>query len=204
MEKQALEKEVACKIVSVVCDELPNEFDYLSHQFKEGLILGAYILNASQSPKGFRQFVQDRKVLNKYENKKGKEFIIDNIYISDLEGKNHKVSITVAYGIFIGYTLDKIEDLDITTVNAKDFKIKYRGNVLDKLFSDEELKYLNSNDVYEVELDGKIYYHLFDIEDGDFIGMDTAKKVYKITHDPYEITLVGEDLMKFLKSRFVE
>jgi len=55
-------------------------------------------------------------------------------------------------------------------------------------------------DKYEVELADKMYYHLFDMEDGDFIGIDKKKKVYEITHDPYEATLVDNNLLTFLKS----
>jgi len=201
--EKKIEKDIACKIISAVCEALPDEFDYLSRQFNEGLILVAYIPNAQKCKNGFRQFAQEITVLNKYDNKKIKDFIIDNIFISDFDDKKYKVSIIVASGTFIGYSVevDRIAVLDATTICAESFKIKYIGNVLEELFTVEELEYLNSSDIYEVELENEIYYHLFDLEDGDFIGMDKRKRVFEITHDPYEIVLIDNNLLSFLKKQ---
>lgn len=68
------------------------------------------------------------------------------------------------------------------------------------LFNEEELSLIDPIDVYEVELEGKIYYHVRELEDGDFIGIDDEKNVYKLTHDPYEITLLNKSLVEVLKA----
>lgn len=46
-----------------------------------------------------------------------------------------------------------------------------------------------------------MYYHIYDLKDGDgdFIGIDEKKNVYKITHDPYEITLLEKTLIELLR-----
>lgn len=59
---------------------------------------------------------------------------------------------------------------------------------------------LNPSEVYEIELDGKTYYPIRELEDGDFIATDKEKRVYSITHDPYGVTLLSEDLLGYLKS----
>ena len=67
------------------------------------------------------------------------------------------------------------------------------------VFNGEELAIIDKEDVYEVELNGTIYYHLQELEDGDFIGIDQNKKIYKITHDPFEITELKGALAEILK-----
>ena len=81
-------------------------------------------------------------------------------------------------------------------------RVKYleESSILSKVFSRMELDLLNPSEVYEVELDGKTYYHIQDLEDGDFIATDKEKRVYSITHDPFEVTLLSEDLLGYLKS----
>lgn len=68
------------------------------------------------------------------------------------------------------------------------------------LLNEEELLLIDPVDVYEVELDGKIYYHVRELEDGDFIGIDDKKNIYKLTHDPYEIMLLNKPLVEVLKA----
>ena len=40
------------------------------------------------------------------------------------------------------------------------------------------------NDIYGIVLKGKSYYHLRDIEEGNFMVIDEEKNVYTITHNP--------------------
>lgn len=59
---------------------------------------------------------------------------------------------------------------------------------------------INENDIYAISLNGKEYYHLKELEDGDFIGIDKDNKIYKITHDPYMIQeLERTTLINYLK-----
>ena len=45
----------------------------------------------------------------------------------------------------------------------------------------------------------KEYFHIKDLEDGDFIGIDERKVVYKITHDPMEVKALDKKIMDVLK-----
>jgi uncharacterized pyridoxamine 5'-phosphate oxidase family protein len=69
---------------------------------------------------------------------------------------------------------------------------------LKKLLSPKELKLINPSDVYIVTLNNKEYFHLIDIEDGDFYGMDMGKNLYKITHNPYDLEKIDVNLSKLL------
>ena len=55
------------------------------------------------------------------------------------------------------------------------------------LLTKQELANINENDIYASNLNGKDYYHLKELEDGDFIGIDTDNHIYLIAHDPFEI-----------------
>ena len=197
--KRAEEKATTYKILSAVCAVLPEEFNYLSRQLEDGVIV---VVDEQFFYKaGWRGFFYNPSISGKYENRKCKEFEIGNVTISDFNGEKHPISITVDYGLFAGFLLD-VEDLtsvDTSTIDVAGFQITSKENPLEKFFTKAELKYLNPSDLYEVELDDKIYYHLFDLEDGDFIGMDAEKNVYEITHDPYEIVLIKDKLLPFLK-----
>ena len=176
------ESRIANSIISAICKELPEGYTYLARQFDEGLILGADAQIAQSYKKGYRNFIHNVGILNKYEDKKGREYVIDNVYISNFDrSKEYKISVDIAYGLFLGYVIDidsnEIESLDANSINAKGLEIKYAKNPLEKLFTKDEMG------------------------DGDFIGMDAEKRVYEITHGPYEATLVEDTLLTYLKKR---
>ncbi|MFB6456298.1 hypothetical protein ACE38W_13580 [Chitinophaga sp. Hz27] len=87
-------------------------------------------------------------------------------------------------------------------VSIVNYKIKYLGGEEYKqiahLIPPSLTSKINPTDVYEVELDGKVYFHVREIEDGDFVGIDLQGIFYKITSDPYEIVaLEVEDLTEY-------
>ncbi len=59
----------------------------------------------------------------------------------------------------------------------------------------EERKNINIGDIYITRLDGKDYYHLKELEDGDFIAIDTSNHIFEITHDPFEIKNLDRQLL---------
>ncbi|UPT68208.1 MAG: hypothetical protein M0D57_06030 [Sphingobacteriales bacterium JAD_PAG50586_3] len=44
-----------------------------------------------------------------------------------------------------------------------------------------------------MEIDKKIYYHLIELEDGNFIGFDKKKNLYMILLDPFEVVLLDSN-----------
>ena len=55
------------------------------------------------------------------------------------------------------------------------------------LLSPDDQKLINWSSAFEVEINGKQFYHLRDLNDGDFIGMDADGLFYEIHHDPLEV-----------------
>ena len=78
---------------------LPQRFHFLQKQLTEGIIKGI------KKPEGQRyQLRLDIPLLNKYEDKKGRNFLIENIVIQSVEtGKSSVVSLNVAYGLLLVY-----------------------------------------------------------------------------------------------------
>ena len=67
-------------------------------------------------------------------------------------------------------------------------------NFLKTILTKQEISFLEGKDIYEVEVDGKVFYHLKDLEDGDFIGIDKSGEIYKLTQDPFEIILIDKEI----------
>jgi hypothetical protein len=78
----------------------------------------------------------------------------------------------------------------LDSIDASNARVEYLDSEIAEVkahLSIEDVRLVNWSDVYEVELDGKIYYHIQDIGDGDFIGIDGEGNLFEIRHDPYEI-----------------
>ena len=182
---------------------LPHRFHFLQKQLTEGIIKGI------KKPEGQHyQLRLDIPLLNKYEDKKGRNFLIENIVIQSVEtGKSSVVSWNVAYGLLLVYITANNDFLkwqaEAVGIDTSRIRIKYLDDSpIEKLLSKEEQQYITPNDLYEVSLNDKTYYHIQDITngDGDFIGIDADKNVYEFRHDPFKITLLTEPLETILKN----
>jgi hypothetical protein len=192
-------------LIKNVINKLPDKFNYLKRQIDEGIIKKIVInknlkINNTES---FRQIMHNVVLINKYENKKTPEFFIENIIIKQTNSENkYSLTLSVAYEILIGYcvNIDEISKIDLENIDVNNIKIRYLyDKSIEKIFSKDESQYINLTDIYEIKLNKKIYYHIMDLEDGDFIGIDKNKRVYKITHDPHEIKLMKETLIEYMK-----
>ncbi|MCL2828569.1 MAG: hypothetical protein FWD99_07535 [Oscillospiraceae bacterium] len=204
------QEDAALKILLAVCEALPVEFDYIRRQiedrctffvqtFGDNLVMNQGFLNVAKALSIQAKYAD-------YTDSSEKNFIIDHIFISDFEKKKHKISIEIHHGLLLGFSIDidQLEQADPETVCVKNLKLKYRIHQWETWFTAEEQKELEPLirlgvcGICEVYLDNKLYYWLFDLADGDFIAMDTEKNLYQVTHDPYEIALMEENLLTFL------
>jgi len=75
--------------------------------------------------------------------------------------------------------IDKLTTEILTTENPdKETLLKILKN-LDK----DKLKRIEFEDTFEIDLDNKFYYTVFDMEDGNYIAVDKQGKVYRLIHD---------------------
>ncbi|MBB1150182.1 MULTISPECIES: hypothetical protein [unclassified Myroides] len=178
------------------------------NQVRAGL-LRSVMLNSGDIP-NYVGFTYHSAVYKRYYKPMEENYKISNILVKDFySGKFLKVSIYMAYGIVTGYAIDqnhskyKFITADIDIHSVKKMNIGENDNVkIYALLSNEEQKFVNKNDLYVISVKGKEYYHLKELEDGDFLGIDNNGESYKITHDPLEITLVSlEERLKLLKEQ---
>ncbi len=137
-------------------------------------------------------------VSGRYEDKRGRFIRITGISV-DCKDRTENVSIYLTHGLVCGMQLEKslsfTPDLDsIDVSNAMVEYLDFEETIVASALAEEEREFINWADVYEVELDGVVYYHIADIGDGDFVGIDSEGNRFEIRHDPYEVIQRPESL----------
>jgi hypothetical protein len=200
--KKSLETDVV--LMKTIFSSLGKEYSYIINQLNDNIISGVKRQN-SPIP-NYRKFSLNVDILNKYEDKNGKYFSVKGVKVYDNNVKQYvELQINIGFGILQGYATLNVKEFnpEVSNVNIKNYSVEVFGEgtpSIKDLFTKEELVFLNVNDVYEVELKGKVYFHIKDLDDGDFIAVDENKDIFKITHDPFEITRIEGKFIDILKS----
>lgn len=193
-------------LLKAIFARLPDEYAVYKQQLDEGLLVGVLLSNYPM-PK-YVNFTFDSRVSKKYEKEDGRFFRLKGIRFFDRNlGDWRDVDVYVTHGLVCGYCIPKSRKSDpiVTEIDVRGLKKEYLDDyelrTMHTLLSRSEIDLINPSDFYEVLLDGKEYFHVKDLEDGDFIGIDREKNVYRITHDPYEIKIlkggIVENLSKY-------
>jgi hypothetical protein len=184
---------------------LPPDYHSLEKQIDEGLFRGI-LLNASDLP-GYNAFTFNPNVYEKFENKKTEDYTIKGIKVFNIKSETYlDYNIHISSGVISGYSIvgAKKFEIDENNIDVRNLRKVYRKNIdyqeIEPYLSVEEKKIVNQSDLYKVVLGNEVYFHIKDLEDGDFIGMDIEKNIYQITHDPFEIKLIGSDLASVLNA----
>lgn len=181
--------------------QLPAPYNMLAQQVSAGLIRCVH-LNRGYLP-NYVTFAFNPDVYDQFANRKGLNIVIRNVVVNNQkDGRSLSVSIHTAYNVLIGYCIDNHEGkyiFDCATIDTRNVRYEDEADetaetIYNKL-SQAEQQGVSKHDIYEVVLEGKTYYHLRPLEDGDFIGMDDAGNIYTVTHDPYAITPASRDIL---------
>lgn len=157
-------------------------------------------LNVS-SPFIFYEFQYPIDFFERYENRKITNFRLEDIKIFDTISNDY-IAITLYFAdqMFLSYSTDislKKILFNPSKIDLSQCKIKEWGDEVSKtilsFLNKEERAFINSSSIYITRLEGKDYYHLKELEDGDFIGIDDTGQLYEITHAPFEITQLKRD-----------
>jgi len=182
---------------------LGSDYKKFEEQISKGIIKSVRLYK--QFP-NYLSFGLNVKLLNEYEKKLESYIEIRGLSVFDTTSKSFiPFSIECDNGLILGYSMVKPINFipDLNNINVTNhIKIQKGEGEFKKikfLFSKEELALINPSEVYELDLEGKTYYHLKDIGDGDFLGIDIHKNIYKITHDPFEINIQTNELVDILK-----
>ena len=65
----------------------------------------------------------------------------------------------------------------------------------------EKLDQLDLENTFEIELNGKSFFTILDMEDGNYIAIDKTRKVYRLNHDHAQAAkIISESISEFLKT----
>jgi len=135
-------------------------------------------------------------------------FKLEGLIVKDVHSsKKIVVTLYFAENIFLGYSSDIKQDtfeFDVNNIFYENIKKKIWGDegliYIKKYFTDEELKYVNIGEIFVTDIKQIEYFHLKELEDGDFLGINRRGNFYIITHDPLEVKEVDrESAIEILK-----
>ena len=189
------------ELLRTVIKQLPSQCINLINQIDDKL-LKSVLLNKSDIA-GYVAFTYNWDILKKYDKPNEYDYKFTNINIFDIKSFNYvQYEIYVSSGTISGYSLGKINknNIDFSKIDISNLKKVLLGNIdynriLPKL-NDEEIKIMNPSAIYLVFVNNKEYFHIKDLEDGNFIGIDENKVVYLITHDPIEIKMLNKNIVE--------
>ncbi|MDQ1803049.1 hypothetical protein RAH57_03565 [Chryseobacterium sp. CKR4-1] len=186
---------------------LPPEFHAFEDQIKDGLLNRRF--PQKDDSKNYIGFSYNGQLSKKYETKTGRYFKLTNIQVYEIKSAQFiLIEIFMHSGLVIGYATPTTAKpkLDVDRINISEYKTEFLDEKnedfkkLAKLLNEDEVKLLDPSEVYSVEFDSKLYYHVKELENGDFLGIDEDGNIYRITHDPYEIKLLHDPISKVLKA----
>lgn len=173
------------------------------NQIKDGLLRNI-LLDASDIP-GYNSFGLNHNIFKKYETNE-RSFKFSNIKVYDLTTKSYlKFNIYISSGVITGYSIENLKKkfkLEVTNIDVSQVKKIYLENPdydrISHLFNEEEKSLLDLSEVYSLIVDKKEYFHIKDLEDGDFLGIDNEKNVYSIKHNPMSIIRIEKSIKDIL------
>lgn len=196
---ESWEIELLCNTI----EKLPNDYSDLVSQIEDGLFRGV-LLDASNIA-GYVAFTFNHDILRKYENRGDKDYKLTDIKVYDIMTMvSLPYEIYVSSGTICGYSLGggKKRNIDVNNIDVSMYRKELVGESgydrINALLDDVEKEVVSPSEVYSVFVSGKEYFHLKDLEDGDFIGMDAKKVIYKITHDPMVVQRIDQTLIEIL------
>jgi hypothetical protein len=179
--------------------QLPADFQFLTTGLDKGLYRRFSVNHAMKGhfySIGFDPSQSDKSMT------KGKQFELENIIINQ-DGHEYKLNITIYDGLWIGFEIGKnILDFNSFQVDLSSFKkskSKFAADTkIEKLLNGLTCRQLDLTNLGEFEVDGKLYYQIKDLDDGNYIAIDNKGKVFGLIHDPYKIELINKSVRQFV------
>jgi hypothetical protein len=178
-------------------DALGTDYAFLSEGLRKGLYRkysANYAFKDNAYTVWFDPAQSDQSII------KGKIFRLENILIIHNE-KEYLINLTIDEGLWVGFECEKgilsFDAFKIDLSQLKRSKMKSSNNqlnqIVDGIYSDE----LDLSDLSEFEVDGKRYYQIKDLQDGNYLAIDIKGRVFGLMHDPFKIELINNSLRQF-------
>jgi len=177
-------------------EQLPTEFRFLQEHLKKGLYRRYSHNKDNNYFISFDPAHSDKSMV------KGKNFEVTNIQVI-AEGQSYQLVLTIYQGLLVGFdtakNIKELKDYKFDTSRVSKAKSKFVAEDKTKrlvkgLYSDK----LDLDDLSEIEVDGKSYYQIKDLEDGNYIAIDNKGQVFVLMHDPFKIKLLNKSVIDFV------
>ena len=182
-----------------VFSQLPADYKFLADGLDKGLYRKFSVNHAMKGDFYSIRFdsSQSDKAMTK-----GKQFEIENIQIKQ-DGQLFPLNITIYDGLWIGFEIQKnildFENFQVDLSSFKKSKSKFAADTkIEKLVSGLTCEQLDLTDLSEFDIDGKTYYQIKDLEDGNYIAIDSKGQVFGLIHDPYKTELINKSVKQFV------
>lgn len=179
--------------------QLPAEFKFLYDGLDKGLYRRFSVNHATKGHYysiSFDPSQSDKSIT------KGKQFELENIIIRQ-DGQVYPLNITIHEGLWIGFEIEKnileFNNFQIDITSLKTNKSKFvEDTKIENLVSGLICKQLDLMNLGEFYIDGKTYYQIKDLDDGNYIAIDSKGQVFGLIHDPYKIKLINKSVKQFV------
>ncbi|HEX5150891.1 MAG TPA: hypothetical protein VFW07_05555 [Parafilimonas sp.] len=179
--------------------QLPTEFHFLSDGLHKGLYRRFsinYAIKGHHYTISFDPSQSDKSMV------KGKQFELQNILVIQ-SGANFPLNLTVYEGLWVGLEIEKnildFADFHFDLSRLHKDKSKFAADSkIERLVSGLSSTNLDLHNLNEFEIDGKCYYQIKDLEDGNYIVIDNKGQVFGLIHDPYKIELINKSIKHFV------
>ena len=208
--KRRTKKEIE-KFEKVLSDTLGEIFPTMKELRKNSKLI---FFSYSENPTGI-SFVYAMN--GPYHDRHGKKhrvnFKVDGLEIKKKNSNEFvRLPITVTHDLIGTVEIDKPSDIwknyDLTDIKVNEVnrtELKFTNEDEKKLKKilkaiDEDLKKkIGVDDTFEIELDGKRYYTILDMEDGNYIAVNSRGQVYRLHHDSdVQAILINKSIKDFL------
>jgi len=178
---------------------LPSDFQFLTEGLDKGLYRRFSVNHAMKGhfyTIGFNPSQSDKSMI------KGKQFELENIIIKQ-GGLVYPLNITIHEGLWIGFEIEKnildFNNFQIDVSSLKKSKSKFAADTkIEKLVSGLTCEQLDLTNLGEIDVDGKTYFQIKELEDGNYLAIDSKGQVFGLIHDPYKIELINISIRQFV------
>ncbi|PWL39602.1 hypothetical protein DKG77_01855 [Flagellimonas aquimarina] len=206
--KKQIKKEDYIFLSSLV-ENLLDRYPYLENQANKDFILDKKP-NPTSEEEGVYMLTLNAKIENLFYNKNlPRFFIIRNMLIWNKRTKEYEsVELDIVNGMISGFKVaSNYSDLDLSKIDISQLNEKHFNNSdFDSLVkiigevSEDIDKVLDIEQTFEIEIDKKKFYVIKDMEDGNYISIDTNGSIYGMFHDPFKIEKIFENKEAFFKA----
>jgi len=193
-------------LMLLIFEKLQDQYPQIYRQLAEGLIIGCRRMIQKPLP-NYTNFNYNIKILNRFEDKSGRGGAIKGIFVFDqISNRYLELNVHIDYGIMIGFWVPASRKFkfDSSKIDIGKQYIYYFENEdfkeLKSIIGAKQAELLNESDVNKVLLNGKDYFAIGEVEDGQYIVIDLDGKVYYASYQPFTLRLIENPLNEVLNS----